>query len=209
MKRFFCLISASLLTFSILSHAEAASPVKARPLTGVGVLVMQGTPSGFAGEASELQLYREPKVGRLARIPVDRLPKLSPYITLTEGVVYAIVSSIRPGWFCLLYDDAERGGWVEKKRGWEFIRWGQFLYGRSITLLPGIRQEYTKLRQEPSLASPLVESTVKNEPLKVVKVEGDWVLVSFGKSKSGWLRWRDDNSRLLVSINMQIQPLKH
>lgn len=209
MKRIIRFILIPLLVLLPLFSAVAASPVKARPLSGVGVLVMNGTQPGASAEAKKLQLYREPMIGRLAMLTVDRLPKLTQYITPAEGVAYAIVISIRPGWLCLLYDDAERGGWVERRKAGEFFRWGQFLAGRSITMLPGIRQDYSRLRQEPSLSSPPLESAGKNEPLTVVKVEGDWVRVSRGNSASGWLRWRDDNSRLLVSINMQIPSLKH
>lgn len=209
MKRIFWFSLISLLLFASITQVFAASPVKARPLSGVGVLVMKSRLPGSLGETKQLQLYKEPMMGRLSLLPVDRLPKLAPYIALSEGVAYAIVISIRPGWLRILYDDAERGGWVDRRKAGEFLKWEQFLAGSSITMLPGIRQEYYQLRQEPSTASPSLATVAKNESLVVDMVEGDWAQVSRGSSQSGWLRWRDDNSRLLMVINPQISPLKH
>lgn len=208
MKRISLFILILPLLPAFLSPVFAASPVKARPLSGVGVLVIKDRLPGSSGETRKLQLYREPMMGRLALLPVDRLPKLAPYIAPSEGVTCAIVISIRPGWLRILYDDAERGGWVERRKAGEFLKWEQFLAGSSITMLSGIRQEYYQLRSEPSPASPLLAAVAKNESLIVGRVEGDWVQVTRGSSQSGWLRWRDDNSRLLVAINMQISPLK-
>lgn len=208
MKKISLFLLIPLLLPAFLSPVFAAAPVKARPLSGIGVLVMQSRLPGSLGQIRKLQLYKEPMLGRLAPLPVDRLPKLAPYIASAEGVAYAIVISLRPGWLRLLYDDAERGGWVERRKAGEFLKWEQFLAGRAITMLPGIRQEYCQLRSEPSPASPPLATIGKNEPVTVVRVGEYWVQVSRGDSLTGWLRWRDDNGRLLVAINSQIPPLK-
>lgn len=180
----------------------AASPVKARPLSGIGLLTIRTATSGGKGEARRFILYKEPRLERVAELTVDRLPELAPAIISAEGRSYAIVTSARPGWLRIIYDEAERQGWVERPRREEFLRWEQFLPGRLITMLPGLRKDYYLVRGEASLAADPLESAVREVNLTVVRVEGDWVKVRGTAAQAGWLRWRDDNGRLTVAVKL-------
>lgn len=180
----------------------AASPVKARPLSGIGLLTIRTEMVGGKGEAKRLILYKEPRLERLAELAVNRLPALAPALIPAEGRSCAIVTSARPGWLRIIYDEAERQGWIERPGRGEFESWEQFLPGRLITMLPGLRKDYYLVRKEASLATEPLENAVREVKLTVVRVEGDWVKVRGAAAQDGWLRWRDDNGRLTVAVKL-------
>jgi len=194
------LLSALLLAIGLTVFA--ALPVKARPLGGIGLLTIGTATSGGKGEARRLILYKEPRLERVAELTVNRLPALAPVLISAEGRSCAIVTSARPGWLRIVYDEAERQGWVERPGRGEFQRWEQFLPGRLITMLPGLRKDYYLVRKEAFLAAKPLENAVREVKLTVVQVEGDWVKVRGAAAQAGWLRWRDDNGRLTVSVKL-------
>lgn len=182
-----------LLLLAVSLPAAAASPVKARPLSGIGVLLVKG-------EGKVITIYREPKVGRLAELPAAALPGLAPWLGEVEGAFPAVVLSNRPGWLRIIYDSAESDGWVERRRSGEFRPWGEFLQGRSIGMLSGVRKEFYTLRREASVSAEVLRSAGVEEYFRVVTVEGEWMRVRSAAGDKGWLRWRDDNSRLLIWV---------
>jgi hypothetical protein len=184
-----------LLTFSTLS---AASPVKARPLTGIGVLLIKETKP----ENGTLRLYREPKLGRIEEISVEKLPKLSPFIGSGEGRRVAVVTAKRFGWYRIIYDDGEREGWVEGRPSCTFLGWKELLPGRGATLLPGLKKDYYQLRREPYQSSEPIELLGRERGIYCIRLYGEWMEVSVQGVKAGWLRWRDDNGRLLIAVNI-------
>ena len=97
------------LVLAVSPPASAASPAKARPLSGIGLLLVKG-------DGKKLTIYREPKLGRLDELPATQLPVLAPSIGASDGVSPAVVLSNRPGWLRIIYDTAERDGWVERPR---------------------------------------------------------------------------------------------
>jgi len=184
-----------LLSFSTLS---AASPVKARPLTGIGILLIKEPESGNGA----LRLYREPKLGRIAEISVKNLPNLSPFIVSGEGRRVAVVTAKRFGWYRIIYDDGEREGWVERRVSCTFLGWEELLSGRGATLLPGLKKDYYQLRREPYQSSEPIELLGREMGIYCIKRYGEWMEVSVRGEKTGWLRWHDDNSRLLIAVNI-------
>jgi len=176
-----------LLLLLISLPAYAASPVKARPLSGTGVLVIRGS--------ADLPLYREPGVGRLALLPASRLPLLSSSPAGGAGMVHAVVLARRPGWLRIIFDEAENSGWLQRRPAWDYYPWEEFLPGRRFTMMAGLRQDYYQLRTLPSQDAEVVASPGNGELLRIVAVSNDWIRV-----QGGWLRWRDDNSRLLINL---------
>lgn len=188
MRQFFCLLLLLLLPLP----AYAASPVKARPLSGIGVLVIRGN--------ADLPLYREPGIGRLALLPPARLPLLSSSPPGGTGIFHAVVLARRPEWLRIIFDEAENSGWLERRTAWDFYQWEEFLPGRQFTILAGLRQDYYQLRILPAQDADVVASPGSGELFRIGTVSNDWVQVQSGGGKGGWLRWRDDNSRLLINL---------
>ena len=170
-----------------------AAPVKARPLSGIGVLSVRSN-----GET--LKIYREPGVGRLAELPPAKLPGIMPQLAAADGTVCVVVLSQRPDWLRIILNDGEDGGWVARRRGMSFHPWEEFLHGRSFSLSAGLRQEQYQLRSEPLPEAEIVAPVERGERLQGGAVAGNWIQVRTGTGQEGWLRWRDDNGRLMIGI---------
>lgn len=190
MVRSFVLLVLLLATYL---PAHAAAPVKARPLSGIGVLTVR---SGGA----DLVLYREPGLGRVSELPSAKLPVIFPPPGPDSGRHHALVLSLRPGWLRIIRDDRESDGWLERRRGDLFQTWEQFLPGRSCSLLAGLRQDSYQMRRDPSSGAETVSSVERGDPLLIGMVAGDWISVRDGRGNDGWLRWRDDNARLMITV---------
>ena len=186
-------LSLFILLLTISMPAYAASPVKARPLSGIGVLSIRD-----GGE--NLVIYRDPGLGRTSELPALKLPGLFSPLGQASGIRHATVLSSRPGWLRIIYDETESYGWLERRRGDEFQTWEQFLQGRTFFMVAGLRQDYYQLRRNPSPEAETVASVGREDVLRIGRIEGDWIKVRDEGDKSGWLRWRDDNSRLLIMV---------
>jgi hypothetical protein len=189
MARFLSLLV--LLVFAL--PAPAASPVKARPLSGIGLLLVRG-------DARPLIVYREPKVGRLAVLAPAELPGLAPALVPDGGLYPVVVLSRRPGWLRIVHDPSESDGWVERRPAGEFIPWEQYLPRRWVGMVAGLRQDYYQVRRQASFAGEGVRTVRPQERLRVVAVAGDWLKVGDAATGEGWLRWRDDNARLAIRV---------
>ena len=173
---------------------HAAVPVKARPLTGIGLLCIPAA----TGAALRLTLYKEPGMGRLHEAGISGLALLQSFPS--DECLYLPVIAKKQGWLKVIHDDAERSAWANNRRGWMFQRWEEFLTGRKVTVLKGIRKDYYQLRKEPLISAEAMENSEKYPALEVLAVAGDWISVTVGNSPVGWLRWRDDNGRLLLQL---------
>jgi hypothetical protein len=49
---------------------------------------------------------------------------------------------------------------------------------------------------------PLTPPALPKLSFKVLKLDGDWALMMPDQSTLGWLRWRDEDGRLLISVDM-------
>jgi hypothetical protein len=178
---------------------QAASPPP-RPYTGSGLLLIRHA-SRQAGELpSPLVFYREPGVGRIAEMRPDRLPLLQKVMAAAPGEYPAAVLGRKGNWLCLAYDEGGNTGWVEISRRWEEIRWREFLPGRTVQLLPGLKKVYTVLRREPLTDAGELTPVTPADSIRVEQVRGDWLRVSSAAATGGWLRWRDDGGRFLIAL---------
>ncbi|WP_239026906.1 SH3 domain-containing protein [Geomonas oryzisoli] len=182
------LISA-LLMAGAASAALAALPAP-RPYSGCGVLILR---QGAGWQPESLPLYREPGVQRVTETTPQALPRLAG--DDTEPLVAA--SERRGGWVRVALDEAGRQGWLEKARGWEYREWRDFLPGRTVRLLPGLKKEWYQLRLAPGGEASPAPPLSRDRELKVLEVAKEWVRV---EAPAGWLRWRDPDGRLTVSL---------
>lgn len=186
MRRFF--LCALLLILG--SGAALAALPAPRPYSGCGVLVLKALGSW---QPEPLVLYREPGVDRIGETKPESLPRLSG--DAAEPVLP--VHERRGGWNSITLDDSGRQGWLEQARAWEYADWREFLPGRSIRLLAGLKKEWYQLRSAPDGEGKAVALVARDQQLRVVQVEEDWVRV---EAPAGWLRWRDPDGRLTVSL---------
>ena len=189
-----------LVSFSLfIAPAATAAPVKARVPSGIGILLLQ---HGTAENPSSLAIFKEPALGRIAEIDAAQLPSLAQSLTLTERSTPVIVTSKKSGWYKIIYDDGEREGWIKSRSTHQFYRWEELLKGRAVSLMGGLRKEFYLLRKNPDSSSESISQLGKGSRVSSLDVEGDWIRVVTDSRAEGWLRWRDENSRLVIAINL-------
>lgn len=196
-----------LLIVTLAIPAAAASP-EPRPYTGSGVLVVRPSPAQATAGATVV-LYQDPGVGRIDEFPLSRLSRLAPVMEAPAGEQLLAVMARKGKWFRIAYDDAGREGWLEPARSWEYQPWEQFLRGRMVRLLPGLRKGHYILRNEPAETATPLDLPGRAQELRVIDVKGDWALVMVGPAARGWLCWRDNDGRFLVSVDVSFTPQKH
>jgi hypothetical protein len=197
----------SLLLPLLTAGAEGAA--QPRPFTGSGLLIVRHMNPASSASPPSLILYREPGVGRIGEFPVTGIPILSDIVNLSPREFPLAVMGKRGSWLLIAYDDAGREGWVRMSRWWTFEKWEDFLKGRAVALLPGLRKEMSFLREGLSDSAPRTLEIPADETLSVLEVRDDWILAVTTTGASGWLPWRDDDGRFLVSVDKKIAQQKH
>jgi hypothetical protein len=192
-----------LLLIVILAPPVFCAPPKPRPYTGIATLIVP-VPLSQPETPPLIILYREPGVGRIGEFSLARLPRFA----LADGTLLAVMGK-KGKWLKIAYDEAGREGWLEPARSWECQPWEQFLRGRLVRLLPGIKKEYHALRNEPSDSASQLDPISRQHDLRVIEIKGDWAMVMAGTDFYGWLRWRDADGRFLISIDAGFTPQKH
>lgn len=188
-----------LALFMATAPATAASPVKARVPSGTGVLLVNKRSDA---ESSPLLLFKEPALGRIAEIDISRLPPLAQAISCPEGTVAVIVTAKKAGWFRIVYDEGEREGWIAGRPSYRFFRWEELLRNRPVTLIGGLRKEFYQVRRTPNVSAEIMETLGKGSRVTSLDIDGDWLRSTTSGGSQGWLRWRDENGRLVIAINL-------
>lgn len=176
----------------------AATPPRMRPYTGIGVVVF---PTLGHPQTQDLQLplYAEPG---LLRVDVLNNPRLSGnewVFGLADGASPLIVSARRDGWLRVFYDDAGRQAWIDPLYKGSFQPWEEYLRLQTVRMLPGLQPHYYRLQQQPN--GKQLATLAPKQVLKVLAIEDSWGMVLTDQALIGWLRWRDEDGRLLVGIN--------
>lgn len=147
---------------------------------------------------------------------------LSFYPTLNVAMM-AVVSENGEGWAEVVYDQfRKKTGWVkilspeasasleegvprhfEKFQTWQdFMRYNARVAG--TYWLNGVSQYNRSLRTAPQDDAKIIPVTVIRN-MKVKHVRGNWMLVEIldfeNKTPIGWMRWRDDDGRLMMFTN--------
>ena len=172
--------------FAVAAHAALLPP---RPYAGCGVLLAHPAPGS---DTSPVIVYQEPGLQRIAELELAALPRLAGD---PRQLLFA-VSATRGSWLRLAYDGAGREGWIEPQRGWEYRPWDEFLAGRPVRVLPGMKKIFYTLRGEPREEGPERGALSRDQQVRVIQVEEDWARL---QAPSGWFRWRDGDGRFTVS----------
>jgi hypothetical protein len=191
------------LTFVLLSlllavtaiSAASYTPQKMRPYTGIGILLLPATGEDLN---TPPPLYEEPGLSRLGSLIPGNVPRYDWIFGSTAEVTPLIVTGRKGPWLRVAFDDAGREAWLNPVRTDMFQAWDHYLKGHVSRLLPGLQKKYYQFYRQPgrSALAPLTTGQF----LKVLRLENDWAMVLTDQNSLGWLRWRDEDGRLLIGV---------
>lgn len=118
---------------------------------------------------------------------------------MSKGASPLIVSARKGEWLRVYFDDAGREAWVDPQDKGDFQTWEQFLKLGTGHLLPALQPRYYQLRQQPD--GKLLGTLTPKQVFKVLRLENAWSMVLTEQSQIGWLRWRDEDGRLLLGLS--------
>jgi SH3-like domain-containing protein len=191
-------IITSLLFLFIFTLPVLGAPPKPRPYSGSGLLLIRTTPLHHPETAPRLILYREPGIGRIAEMTAADLPLLVQVLGTTDGENPVAVMATKGAWLKIAYDEAGRQGWIEMEVSWQYTPWEEFLPGRVVRLLPGLKKGAGALRSEPSSSAVELATLSPAGDGRAELIRGDWLRIRIDPQTSGWLRWRDESGRFLA-----------
>jgi hypothetical protein len=187
-----------LLLFMAGSAFAASAPPKMRPYSGIGVLLLQNA----ANELGEpFPLYEEPGLSRQGSLNHDNLPGAGWIFGTFIPATPLIVTGRKGVWLRVVYDDAGREAWLNPLRSGEFQTWELFLKGHMASILTGLQNKYLQLYKKPNKTA--LATLAPRQLFRVLQIEGDWAMVLYQQNLLGWLRWRDEDGRLLIGVSPQ------
>jgi hypothetical protein len=167
-----------------------AAPPRPRPESGCGVLSLKAEPGA---ERTRVVLYQEPGVMRLGELDAAGLPRIGG----SDGEPLVSATSRKGEWTRLRYDDAGREAWVEPGRSWRYLSWEEFLPGRTVRVLAGMKKPNYSVRSRASEGAAEMAALRRDQEVRVLRVESDWALL---EAPMGWFRWRDGDGRLTLAL---------
>lgn len=176
----------------------AAASSGMRPYSGIGILMLEIASRSEPAIQGPIQLYEEPAISRIGELDFARIPSYEWIFGPDSSMLPLIVTSRKGDWLRVTYDDAGREAWLNARQRGAFYSWAAFFKGQSVRLLPGLKKKQYQIFRQPekgSLGLPNLKQL-----FRVVKLENDWSLVMYGQSSLAWLRWRDEDGRLLIAL---------
>lgn len=143
-------------------------------------------------------MYEEPGLSRIGMLVTTRLSGNERIFGLQEEIPPLIVSARKDDWLRVYYDDAGREAWIDPQNKGRFQSWEQHLKVQTCRMLPGLQSQYYQLQQQPG--GRILATLTPKQMFKVLKLENAWGMVLTDQAQLGWVRWRDDDRRLVVGI---------
>jgi hypothetical protein len=188
----------SLATFAFLllfSLPTLGAPPFLRPYAGRGMLIISSS-----AQFVEVAAYEYPGVRPKGTVQVADVPSLSPAVTLKEGEIGIATMALREGYARIAVAPSGEALWIEIRSGWRAVPWERFLPGRTIRVATGVRESASRLRQAPSESGTVIGTNLNSVSLVVNDIRDDWAHVQSKVTPPGWLRWRDGDGRMLVTV---------
>jgi hypothetical protein len=184
--------------FAVISAAaNPPTPQKMRPYAGIGILHL---PINNTDPGDPPLLYEEPALSRMGELNRSKIPVFDWILgSGPSSAAQSLIVTARKGtWLRVVYDDAGREAWLNPSRHFELQSWDMFFKGHVSCLLPGLQQKYYQVFQQAG-TSPLAALKI-NQPFRVLQIDNDWAMVLIEQNSLGWLRWRDEDGRLLIGL---------
>lgn len=182
-----------LLLFFLLysSSLFAAQSRLFRPYAGVGVL--------FVAHQSDIPLYLYDETSRVRQGEFRQMPApgYTRFLGSYSSATPLLVMEQKNDWFRVVFDESGREAWVKPRGVDHWAPWQHMLAGRCIRLLTGLKPVYYKARP---IAGKGTLALSAEHVLRVVMVEKEWILVVTGPDRLAWVRWCDEDGRLLISL---------
>jgi SH3-like domain-containing protein len=179
------------------SAGNAATSSQMRPYTGIGLVVFSQS-GDVTNQELQLPMYEEPGLSRIGMLVTTRLTGNEWIFGPQEGTPPLVVSARKGDWLRVYYDDAGREAWIDPQNQGRFQSWEQYLKLQTGRMLPGLQSQYYQLQQQPN--GKLLAKLTPKQMFKVLKLETAWGMVLTDQAQIGWVRWRDDDSRLVVGV---------
>jgi SH3-like domain-containing protein len=183
---------------SSVSGLAATSP-RMRPYTGIGVVVLSQPDSSRTKQDLQLPLYEEPGLARVGMLDRFKLTGNEWVFGQAAETFPLIVSGRKGDWLRVYYDDAGREAWIDSRNTGRFQSWEQFLKLQTCHMLPGLQPQYYQLLQQPD--GKLLATLTPAQVFKVLKLENSWGMILTHQAQIGWVRWSDEDGRLLVGLD--------
>ncbi len=198
--RLFIISTLLLLLLPFLPLTAHGALPSLRPYTGSGLLLMLPPAPREPDKPATLIFYREPGVGRVVERGYGDIPLLLQVVESPPGEYPAAVMGKKGDWLKIAYDEAGRAGWIAATRRWDYVSWEEFLPGRTARFLPRLKKGHYLLREGPSAAARELKTLDAESAFRIDRVEGDWMHVTVPPLTEGWLRWRDEEGRFLITV---------
>lgn len=187
-----------LVIMMIAASSVAAAPSstqKMRPYAGIGILLL---PIDNNDQDEALPLYEEPALSRQGELNRSKIPAFESVFGISSVAQPVIVMARKGTWLRVAYDDAGREAWLNPPRKVVFQGWDLYFKGHVSRLLPGLQKKYYHVFQQPG--TPPVATLTPKQPFKVLQLENGWAMVLIEQRSLGWLRWQDEDGRLLIGV---------
>ncbi len=193
------IIAALLITWGVCTPASAASAPhpRLRPYAGIGVLSL---PTQLRLQQEEpLSLYEGPGLARVGALSPDAVQWGGLVFGKSPEALPLIVTGRKDAWLRVVFDDAGREAWVKPPAAGRYQSWEQYFKSRMVAALPGTQKKYLQLYRQPD--GEVLAPLVPRQAFRVLKLDHDWALViPPDQGALGWLRWRDEDGRLLLGV---------
>jgi SH3-like domain-containing protein len=193
---------AAVLVSAGLAVAAPRTPPKVRPYTGIGVMLV----SIDDAQSDPLYLYDEPSLSRRDRLNLNAIPPYEWIFGSGSTTLPIIVSARKGNWVRVVYDDAGREAWLNPARKIAYHSWNSFFKLHVSRLLPGLQNKFYQLYQLPE--KNILATLAPTQSFKVLRIDNDWAQVMLDQYTIGWLRWRDEDGRLLIGILTALQAVQ-
>lgn len=198
---FACLFSALVIFPQVQAASLPRYVPKHRPYSGIGVLILNKH-----SIVKELNLYEEPGISRITSHKYPLEPPFSHVFGNNSSANFFIVTARHQKWVKIVYDEAGREGWLNLNRSDSFKSYGDWLRQEVVSILPGLQKQFYGVSHLRG-GQPFMTITPKSK-LKIIAVNDSWAEILTDMNQIGWIRWKDDDGRLLISFLPQIQGVK-